>query len=116
MKHPKGPLRHQWLQQNQDSVRKWVDPAYQGVLAIRSATKPDTGPANAIDSLPIPTPQAPVGAADPQVLTAQSDFAKANLRKKSVANTVRAGETGGFKPGEAGYPGNPGPAVASYKK
>jgi hypothetical protein len=82
---------------------------------LGSLTKGNPNPANAISSLPVPVPQAPIDAASPAVLAAQNDFAQANLRKKSVAKTVFAADDGGFKPGMAGYPGNP-DAPAGFKR
>jgi hypothetical protein len=89
-----------------DSVRKFIDPAYQGILAIQHATKANTGPANAINSLPVPVPQPPITPADPQVLAAQQNFAKKTLGQKTVSDTIYAGNTGGFFKGEGGSPGN----------
>jgi hypothetical protein len=93
------------------SESTWYDP-----LGIFDSKK-NPNPANAIASLPVPVPTAPVTAADPSVLAAQNQFAQANLRKKTIASTITpmGGDTGGFKPGMAGYPGNPGPAPTSYK-
>lgn len=112
----KWPLRSQIEQQQANSVRKWIDPAYQGIELIKGVVDKKSGPANAIDSLPVPTPQPPITAANAEVLQAQDAFAKANLLKKSVNKTIYAGDTGGYKPGEPGYPGNPGPAPMSYKR
>lgn len=98
-----------------DTVRQWIDPAYQGIKLIQGATKANPNPANAIDSLPVPVPQPPITAANPEVLAAQSDFEKANLLKKSVKNTILAGDTGGFFKGEGGYPGSPASATQGFK-
>ena len=78
--------------------------------------KANTGPANAINSLPVPVPQPPITPADPQVLAAQQNFAKKTLGQKTVSDTILAGNTGGYRPGEAGYPGMPGVAPKSFKK
>jgi len=118
----KWPLRRQIEQQNQDSIRKWVDPIYAfspkgpfGPLTVLGK-KPSSSAASAIDSLPVPTPQPPITPANAQVVQAEQDFAKASLLKKSVKRTILAGDTGGFRPGEAGYPGNPGPGPSTYKR
>lgn len=110
------PLRSQIEQQQQDSVRKWIDPAYQGILAIDSLTNKKSSAASTIDSLPVPTPQPPITPANAEVLSAQNAFAKANLLKKSPLKDIYAGDTGGWKPGEAGFPGNPGPGPTTYKR
>lgn len=65
---------------------------------------------NAVDSLPIPNPQPPVSAAVASALNAMNAYAKSNAGKKSFADTVFAGNTGGYFPGESGYPGFPGGA------
>jgi hypothetical protein len=109
-------LRRQLEQQQMDSIRKWIDPAYQGILAIDHLTNKSSPAASAINSLPVPTPQAPITAANAEVLQAQDAFAKASLLKKSVKDTIWAGDTGGFKPGEAGYPGGPTPGPLTYRK
>lgn len=55
--------------------------------------------ATAIDSLPVPLPSKPITSANPEVVQAESDFARANLLKKSIKKTIQAGDTGGFNPG-----------------
>jgi hypothetical protein len=69
----------------------------------------------AIESLPVPVPTPPITSADAQVLAAESDFAKAKLNQFTVGDTIYAGNTGGFKPGEPGYPGGP-VAPKTFKK
>lgn len=41
-----------------------------------------------------------------EVIQAQQDFAQQNLLKKSLKNTIMAGDTGGFSPGMPGSPGS----------
>ena len=96
---------------------EWIDPiAGYTVEAVNKSLNKKSPAASAIASLPVPTPQLPVTPADAQVLQAQDAFAKANLLKKSPNKFVYAGDTGGYKPGEPGYPGNPAPAPLSYKR
>lgn len=70
-------------------------------------SKGNPNPANAVNSLPIPNPQPPATPAGQQELNAMSAFARSNAGKKSFADTVFAGNTGGYFPGEGGSPGNP---------
>lgn len=72
--------------------------------------------ANTINALPIPTPTAPITAANAQVVSAQEQFAKQKLNQFTIGDTIYAGNTGGFKPGEAGYPGNPGAGPKTFKR
>lgn len=64
-------------------------------------------PQNQIASAPVPTPAPPVTADDPAVLQAEHDFANQQMLKKSVAKTMLAGDTGGFKPGNPNVAGQP---------
>jgi len=93
----------------------WIDPAHAGLDLIKGATKANPNPSNAIDSLPVPTPQAPITAADPEVIAAEDDYTRAQLQKFGINKTVFAGNTMGYKPGEAGQPGTPGAAPATFK-
>ena len=97
------------------SLIDWFDPAHAGIDLIKDLTKKSTA-GNAISSLPVPVPQPPVTAASAEVLAEQSAFAKANLAKKSFADTVYAGNTGGYFPGEGGSPGLASPGPKSYMK
>lgn len=63
------------------------------------------GGAQAIASAPIPTPAPPVTANSAEVIQAEQDTAQQNLMKKSVKNTIYAGDTGGYKPGVQQPPG-----------
>jgi hypothetical protein len=74
------------------------------------------GGAQAIQSAPVPLPAPPVTASSAEVIQAQQDFAQQNLMKKSVKKTIYAGDTGGFTPGMAGSPGQPGPAPQTFRK
>lgn len=79
-------------------------------------------PAAQIQSAPVPTPAPPVTATNAEVVQAEQDVAQQNLLKKSVKKTIYAGDTGAFKVGQPGYPGQPGltagglPPPVSYKK
>lgn len=63
--------------------------------------------ASAIDSAPVPTPQAPVTSATAEVIAAEQDLAQQNLMKKSIKKTIYAGDTGGYSVGA--------PAMSGYK-
>jgi len=69
------------------------------------------GGAQAISSAPVPTPAPPVTANSAEVIQAEQDTAQQNLIKKSVKNTILAGDTGGWKAGAnpQGGPGMPPP-------
>jgi hypothetical protein len=108
--------RRQLEQQQMDSVRRIIDPAYQGILAIQHLTKANPGPAAAISSLPVPTPQPPITAANAEVLAAQQQYGKKLLSQFTIGDTIHAGNTGGYYPGEAGSPGTPGVAPKTYRK
>jgi hypothetical protein len=69
----------------------------------------------AIASAPTPTPAPPVSSTNQQVVQAELDTARQNLMKKSIKNTIYAGDTA-YKAGEVGSPGNPGSGPSSYKK
>jgi hypothetical protein len=98
------------------TLLEWIDPASgYGIAAIGKALKGNPNPANAIASLPVPVPTPPVTAANAQVLDAEQNFAKQTLGQKTVSDTIYAGNTGGFRPGEQGYPGMP-VAPKSFKK
>lgn len=77
--------------------------------------KKTSSAASTIDALPVPTPVAPITPGNAQVLSAENAFARGNLLKKSVKDTILAGDTGGFQPGAPGYPGNPASGPASFK-
>lgn len=64
-------------------------------------------PAQAIQQAPVPTPAPPVTANSAEVIQAEQDLAQQNLLKKSVKNTVHAGDTGGFNPANSSTPGAP---------
>jgi hypothetical protein len=49
-----------------------------------------------IDSLPVPLPAKPITSANPEVIQAEQDYAKASLLKKSVKKTIFAGDDGGY--------------------
>lgn len=63
--------------------------------------------AQAIQSAPVPTPAPPVTANSAEVVQAEHDLAQQNLLKKSVKNTIKAGDTGGFNPANPNLPGAP---------
>lgn len=69
----------------------------------------------AADPQPVPTPAAPITAANAEVLQAQNDFARANLLKKSVRKTIVAGDTGGFNPRAQNSPMGGGAPAGGYK-
>lgn len=70
-------------------------------------------PAPSFASASVPTPAPPVTADNQAVLMAEHDMAQSNLMKKSIKNTIMAGDTGGFT---AQNPlGNAGNASAGYK-
>lgn len=54
--------------------------------------------AGAIQSAPVPLPAPPVTENNKAVLMAEHDVAQSNLMKKSIKNTIKAGDTGGFTP------------------
>lgn len=60
------------------------------------------GGGSQIASAPIPTPAPPVTATNPAVVQAEHDMAQSNLLKKSVKQTMIAGDTGGYQPGASG--------------
>lgn len=64
--------------------------------------KSDGSSTSPVDAAPIPTPMAPVTSATAEVIAAQEDLAKQNLMKKSVKNTIYAGDTGGYNPASGG--------------
>ena len=70
------------------------------------------GGAQAIQSAPVPTPAPPVTQNNAAVLQAEHDMAQQNLLKKSVKNTIMAGDTGGWTPGN---PQGQAGAAAGYK-
>lgn len=69
------------------------------------------GGGSAVAAAPVPAPAPPVTADAPEVLQAQQDMAQQNLLKKSIKNTILAGDTGGpMGPGAA--PAGPGQVTA----
>lgn len=56
-----------------------------------------SGPAQAIESAPVPTPAPPVTQNNAAVLQAEHDLASHNLLKKSINKTIYAGDTGGYQ-------------------
>ncbi len=95
------------------TFQQWTDPLGGFVTTHLLDKKSNAG--SAINSLPVPNPSPPVTPANAQVLAAQNAFAKKQLNQYTIGDTIYAGATGGYKPGEAGYPGNPGPQ-AGFKK
>lgn len=65
--------------------------------------------AQAIQSAPVPTPAPPVTASSAEVIQAEHDMVQQNLLKKSIKQTIRAGDTGGFNPAGANPANAPGP-------
>lgn len=64
-----------------------------------SGSKSGQSPADQIAATPVPTPVAPITPASPEVLFAQKEFAREQAGKMSIAKTVWAGDTGGYRPG-----------------
>ena len=69
--------------------------------------------AAATQSAPVPTPAPPVTADNQSVIAAEQDMARQNLIKKSVKNTILAGDTGGYVAGN--NPANAASPVTGYK-
>ncbi len=57
------------------------------------------GASSAVAAAPVPTPAPPVTQTNSAVVQAEQDALRENLIKKSVKNTMLAGDTGGYKPG-----------------
>ncbi len=62
--------------------------------------------AAAIAGAPVPMPSPPVTQNNEAVVQAEHDLARAGLAKKSIKNTVFAGDTGGYG-STGGRPGTP---------
>ena len=74
------------------------------------------GGAQQVAAAPTPTPAPPVTSSQAEVIQAEHDVAQQNLMKKSIKNTVYAGDTGGFKGPGAVAPQNAAVApTASFK-
>lgn len=71
------------------------DPLRNAVFGIG---KKDTNAGAAIDALPVPLPSKPITSASPEVIAAENDYARAQMLKKSIRNTIYAGDTGGYNP------------------
>lgn len=54
--------------------------------------------ADAINAANVPTPATPAGPSDEAVMQQMHDVAQQGLLKKSVKNTIYAGDTGGYRP------------------
>ena len=89
------------------AVENPLNPVKQLVSNAKGVFAKNNGPANAIASLPIPVPQPPITAASPEVLAAQQNFLQKTQGQSTVSDTILAGNTGGYYPGEPGSPGNP---------
>jgi len=107
MTHNDGHARI-WRPDAGKTALEWIDPLVgYPVAAIGKELDKKSNAGAAIQSLPIPVPQPPITPANPQVLAAQQNFAQATLGQKTVSDTIFAGNTGGWRPGDPGSPGNP---------
>lgn len=66
-----------------------------------------SNPAAQIAAAPVPTPAPPVTASSAEVIAVEQDTARQMLGKKSVKQTILAGDTGGFMPGGSNAAGSP---------
>jgi hypothetical protein len=67
-----------------------------------------------IAGAPVPTPAPPVTSNNQAVQQAEQSQAQSNLLKKSVKNTILAGDTGGYLPAKPNMAGQPDP-ITAYK-
>ena len=55
-------------------------------------------PPTIIQQAPVPTPSPPVTQAASEVVQSKLDVAQQQLMRKNMKSTIRAGDTGGFRP------------------
>lgn len=67
--------------------------------------------AQQIASAPVPTPAPPVTASSAEVIQAEHDMVQQNLLKKSIKQTIRAGDSGGFNPAGPNPANSPNPVT-----
>lgn len=73
-----------------------------------------SSPSAQIAAAPVPTPAPPVTSSNAEVISVEQDTARQNLAKKSVAQTVWAGDTAGYRPGGSNPAGGVAP-IASFR-
>jgi hypothetical protein len=97
------------------AVENPLNPGKQLISNVKGAFEKDNGPASAIASLPVPIPQTPITPANAEVLQAQKNYAQQTMGMNTVSDTIHAGNTGGYYPGEPGSPGQLPGGPKTYK-